>query len=418
VAVLQYAYGPNGKTLQQQNATQTDALGEFRLFDLAPGKYYLRAKPMSAQLPGLDPLADSYSTVYYPNAAEQTAAAPIAVAAGQELKGTDFVLHLTATAFIRGHVVKPAGATNCLALLEGSDQGLVANGDDDAFDTVLMVTTSGPLPPSLSASEFQFPGSHKTDNDGNFEFRRIPVGSHTVSANCGVGKQRYTAKLPIQLEAPGLEGLELRPVGPSTIAGTVSVEGESKSKLTDARVWLAERGMDTIFGGTAPDAVPDGAVGEDGAFTFRDVPPNVYHINVEPPPDLFVKSVTAGGHDVRESGVDLTAGAGSATLQVLLSANGGSIEGSVENGEGAKITLIPDDPQLARTAASTMAGPDGHFSFPSLSPGRYTLFAWEGVDVNQALYDADFRKPFESSGQTIDVAEKQKATVQLKLIQK
>jgi hypothetical protein len=51
-------------------------------------------------------------------------------------------------------------------------------------------------------------------------------------------------------------------------------------------------------------------------------------------------------------------------------------------------------------------------------PGRYKLYAWESVDIEAAFYDAEFRKPFESKAQTVDVEEKQKATVQLELIPK
>jgi hypothetical protein len=62
--------------------------------------------------------------------------------------------------------------------------------------------------------------------------------------------------------------------------------------------------------------------------------------------------------------------------------------------------------------------PDGHFAFRSLRPGRYKIYAWESVDINAAMYDTEFRKPFESKGQTVGVEEKQRASVQLQLIPK
>ena len=49
-----------------------------------------------------------------------------------------------------------------------------------------------------------------------------------------------------------------------------------------------------------------------------------------------------------------------------------------------------------------------------MPPGKYRLFAWEDADINQALYDAEFRKPFESRGETVDLAAKQKATALLR----
>jgi hypothetical protein len=106
-------------------------------------------------------------------------------------------------------------------------------------------------------------------------------------------------------------------------------------------------------------------------------------------------------------------------LQIVLSANGGGIEGSVENGAGAKVILVPSDPQAPRALAKmVLAGPDGRFAFPVVAPGRYKVFAWEEVDPGAAMYDAEFRKPFESKGQAVEVSEKQKATAQLQLIPK
>jgi len=76
--------------------------------------------------------------------------------------------------------------------------------------------------------------------------------------------------------------------------------------------------------------------------------------------------------------------------------------------------LIPADPQRLKTLARSVSAEDGHFSFQAVPPGEYRLFAWEDADINQALYDAEFRKPFESRGETVDLAAKQKATALLR----
>jgi len=423
VAVLAYGYGPSGKALQVRSESQTDAAGDYRVFDLPPGTYYLRAKPMSAQMPGIAQQGEAYSTVYYPNAPQPAVAAAINVAAGQEQRGVDFVLHPISTASIRGRVIKPAGGENCSVSLEGGmDEGDMDMGDAGGMmGTVGFVTTADPEQlAGLDPSEFMFPGGRKVDKDGKFEFRGIPIGSHSLSGTCSIGKQRYSTKLAIELESAGLENLELRPVGPSNVTGQIQIEGESKSKITAARVWLGSSGGDFFFfGGDDSADGADGKVAEDGTFSFHDVHPNIYHINVQAPPDLYLKSMMESSRDVRESGVDLTAGGMSVTLHVVLSANGGSIEGSVENGGSAKVTLIPSDPQRARSLAkAAVAGADGHFSFQAVAPGSYRLLAWEDVDVSAAMYDAEFRKPFEGKGQTVEVAEKQKTTAQLILIPK
>jgi hypothetical protein len=222
--------------------------------------------------------------------------------------------------------------------------------------------------------------------------------------------------MPIQLDAGGLDNVELHPVGPSTITGQVRLEGDSKSKLTDARVFVGQSDGESFFiEGNSESA--EGKIAEDGTFSIHDLSAEIYHVSISAPSDLYVKSITQDGRDIQDSGVDLKAGGMSATVQIVLSANGGSIEGSVENGAGAKVILVPSDPQAARTLAKTVtAGDDGHFAFTVLAPGRYKVFAWEDVDPNAAMYDPEFRKPFESKGQAVEVGEKQKATAQLQLI--
>jgi hypothetical protein len=121
---------------------------------------------------------------------------------------------------------------------------------------------------------------------------------------------------------PGLDNLSLRPAPPSTITGKVTIEGQSNSKVIDARVSLEERGTTTFLGGQGATDAPDGSVGEDGAFRFHDLVPGVYHLGVEPPEGLYLKSVTIGGREARESVLDLSDGAASVEVNILLSANG------------------------------------------------------------------------------------------------
>src|ERR1017187_10382522 len=124
VAVLAYGHGPEGKVLQMRSSSQTDATGEYRIFDLPPGRYYLRAKPQSSQMPAMaQVVGESYATTFYPNATQPTEAAAIDLAAGQEQRGLDFVLRPISTASIRGRVAKPAGGENCTAALEGFGDG-------------------------------------------------------------------------------------------------------------------------------------------------------------------------------------------------------------------------------------------------------------------------------------------------------
>ena len=403
VAVLEHGHGPSSKKLQMRGNTQTDALGEYRLFDLPPGTYYLRAKPIS---PG-DQLSDAYATVYYPNAQQQAGASAVALSAGQELRGADFVLHAAPVSFIQGRIVKPEGGIGCATNLEAGDELEPSIGDMmGSVSFTSMFSVAGD-----STVHIGLPGQ-PVGEDLKFEFHNLPLGGYSLTGTCTVGKQQYTVRMPVQLDATGLDNLELRPVGPSTITGQLRLEGESESKLTETRVALSR-----VYR-LNPES--DSTPAEDGTFSFGNLSPAIYYINIIPPPDLYVKSITQEGRDVREPGLDLQGGGMSVAVQVVLSANGGSIEGSVEDGAGAHVILIPEDPQAALTWARVVeVGAEGHFVFHVVAPERYQLFAWEdGEDAGTAIFDAEFRKPFESKAQTVEVQEKQKATAQLQLIPK
>jgi hypothetical protein len=225
VALLVYAHGSSGKKLQIRQDMQTDALGEYRLFDLPPGTYYLRAKPLSAQNPAMGLPTEAYATIYYPNSPHQAGAGTVQLAAGQEQRGIDFVLHSISVASIRGRVIKPAGSDKCSTFLEAASDELQNNPADDMSGSVGFYMVSG-SDGQLDGGEL--PG-RQVDGVGNFAFRNVPVGSHSLTAICMAGQQRYTVKLPIQLDAGGMENLELRPVGPSTVTGQLRLEGVSKA---------------------------------------------------------------------------------------------------------------------------------------------------------------------------------------------
>ncbi|HMC59921.1 MAG TPA: carboxypeptidase-like regulatory domain-containing protein, partial [Candidatus Solibacter sp.] len=167
-----------------------------------------------------------------------------------------------------------------------------------------------------------------------------------------------------------------------------------------------------------------GTVTEDGAFGFRDVEPDVFHVNVGLPDELYLKSVSWSTADVMESGLDLSAGAPGTDLEIVVSANGGQIDGKVEDEDSdpvdhALVTLVPPGARRNRNFfKSVRTTPDGHFTFTGVAPGTYKLLAWDDVDVNAVLYDPDFLRPFETAGQSIQIVEGARQSATLKLIVK
>ena len=388
VAVMLYQYTARGRELTQRNGTSTNDLGEYRIFDLSPGKYYLKATPRGVVNfnSGAQANTDSLAPAFYPGASDPAAAAPLEVRPGEEVRGIDLILRRTQTYTVSGRVFKPVGASNAIL--------------------PVMVT-------QVSSGSRMMSGGGINDSQGNFQLRLRP-GAYELSVQAMVENKRWSVRRPIQVGASDIEGIELRPAPPVDVNGVFRIEGTSKYPLSQPRVVLESANLGG-YGGM-------GNTREDGSFTLKDVEPGIYRVSVTAAQDLYVKSVRCGSADVGEAGIDL-AGGGACDLTVTLSSNGGQINGKIEADEqtvagGLVVTLVPTgarrDASLFKTG---MMQRDGSFRIQAIAPGAYKVFAWAGaVNLNAVRYDPEFLKPFESLGQSVQISEGGKETVTLKPI--
>ena len=381
VQTMVYRYTAAGRQLSPRGSATSNDLGEYRIYDVPPGHYYLKASSFESMGGGSS--GESYGTSYYPGTPDTATAAAIEVGAGQTLEGINLTLHPTRVASIRGRVMNP-GNNLLVGLMKFSEGGS-------------STTNMG-----------------VDDRDGKFELQASP-GSYFLTAASTVGGQHYSASLPIQVGAADLEGIELHLLPPIEIAGQIRIEGKTSAKLSRLNIALES-------GGRRTQSMASLGPKEDGSFVLQGLEPSVYQVSAEAPEDLYLKAVRWGDRDVMQAGLDLTQGAAESRLVVVMSANGGQIDGVVEDDQSAPaveatVTLVPSGAAPSRSLfkfAST--SPRGHFSMAGIAPGSYKLFAWEDADPNQVMYDPDFLKPFDSQAQSIEISEGSRKSVQLKLI--
>jgi hypothetical protein len=421
VSVMTYQYTAKGRELATRNSASANDLGEYRFFDLQPGKYYLRVtasntSSVSSLVAGNE---DSYAPAFYPSARDASGASVIDLQPGLERSGTDFTLRRAHAATVSGRLAKPAGALQPNVRLSSLEPG------------------------------FNSYGGMTMDAQGGFSIRQVQPGSYVLVADASVGDKGYAARVPLQVGSTDIENLAVQFVPTFDMNGRVQIEGtpaagpgavpvmqttpaagsRGSSLLSQIMVNLSGRFPQTMIRRTAADGSITMSNGmnprpnDDGTIVFKDLAPDIYTVSVNVPGLLYLKSLRCGNTEIGDSGIDLTGGAG-CELSVVLSYNVGRVEGSVEDESGqpaasAVLTLVPVGSIRKSVLFKTgVVFQQGSFTIQGVAPGAYKLYAWDDVDTNAVRYDPDFLKPYEALGQTVQISEGASEHVTVKLIKK
>lgn len=392
VALMRRGYQRGVRQMVLSNTVQTNDQGEFRIANLAPGRYYVVAQDRSV----LDLVQGAGTGVggplsavptYYPNGTDPQSAAPLDVAAGQEVRGIEIKLRQARAYSARGKVLGP-------------------NGGQVPQPTVLMAT---PKNSTQNTTLLQLARNQVIVRpDGAFELRGLIPGSYTVMAVVSQPTNRMVGQVEINIMDSDAKDLVVPLGSGGTLSGSIRLdEGDIKTLLgptpADAQtsalsVAAAVAGIPVSGGRPAfllTDALQSGlpaplppTIKEDGSFTMEGIAPGRWLLNFAGlPAGTYVKSVKLNGGDVTHSDLDFSRGAGG-TLEIVLSKKAGDVNGSIvteknESTAGYMVSLWTRDPdagQLNNGIRTATTDQSGSFKFPSLAPGIYYAAAWEEID--------------------------------------
>ena len=400
VQVSRQIYAQGGKQMSRAGAASTNDLGEYRVYGLAPGRYFVSAD--ARQNPLMPQAEEEYVTTWLPRTADAMAAAPIDVAAGAQLRNIDILLAKLHTVSVRGRVVGDVPPS-----------GGIQSAQRTHFSVVL--TTRNNMGAGGNASR----GTAVTP-EGTFDFRGVTPGPYFLIAQANAQRKNFAARMAIQVGGSNVEGITLPIGGGVPVIGRVRVEGETTRSIASVQVLL--RPAET--GGFVFGPFPSQQVKPDGSFQMDDVGADRYTISFTGMPEgFYVKSARSSNVDVLAGGLEVS-GASPAHLDVVLSPNAGKVTGTVldPNTEKAApmmmVVLIPQEKErrdreaFYQTATSDLSG---QFTFKSVVPGEYRVYAWEDVEYS-AWMDPDFMKPVESRGEAVSVSEGGRHAVQVNLI--
>lgn len=459
IQALRWNYVRGRRQLTPAGGAHTNDRGEYRIYNISPGRYYLCATYEGGYVGGYmsvtsgDDVSASeqgYAPVFYPGIADPSQAAAVELRGGEDVSGINFMLVPQHTVHVSGRVFnavtgQPARAVHVTVMGRSLTMRAWLSGDHD--------TTS--------------------DDQGMFHFRGILPGSYIVEAQWDGGpgqgpgtvitndngqrtvqysRTHYSGRQQFEVGAADVEGLNLTIAPGTDVAGTLKVEGtlalntRPPQASGNAVVQRDRDGNETVVetvtaGGRTMmmsrsnqmrvvlEPIDDislgnytGAIKGDNTFSIGNVPEGTYRVNINGMPEgAYLKSARMGGQDVLESGLIMTRGR-RGSLDLVISAAAGRLDGTTLDSDGkpfmgARVVLVPDGdrrkiPNLYRTTSSDQYG---RFTMRSVPPGDYKLFAWESVEAG-AYQDAEFMRPYEDQGQVVHVTEGGETTAELKVI--
>lgn len=399
VRAVRWRYVSGTKQLRPSGWASTDDLGEYRLFGLAPGRYYLEAVRRNAmaalsiqERPAGKPAEEGYVPTYYPGTTDIASAQALDLAPGAQLRGVDFTLSKARTVRVRGRVSYPENVRHRGVLVT-----LVPRGQAP-WESMRRALPLG--------------------EQGTFELTDVRPGAYTISAILRDGQIAYSAIQGLDVGSGNVENVLLAPSPGVELAGQLRYEG--KPPANPAQLQVSLRGGDANEIRFAP--TPSGEVKEDGSFTLTNVGPDIYRVRVDGLADgSYVKSVRIGNDELKESGIDTTRGV-AGPLVIAVSARAGQIEGVVLDAKqqpmaGASVVLVPAPKLRDRQDAYREITSDqyGRFLLKTIEPGDYKLFAWEDLEPGEYM-DPEFLKPVEERGFAIRIHEGSRETAELTAI--
>lgn len=384
VSALREVYSSGKRDLSIETTVPTNDLGEYRLFGLRPGRYFIRAEyEPNEHLIGqhqiereTDEEQRGYVPMYYPGSFDPARATAMSVRAGEEIPSVEILLQPVPTFSVRGRIfnlVSRRSDTYTVSLAPRQAEQWLTLPQRDAF-------TDGP--------------------DDSYVIRDVLPGSYTLRVFWSEEGKTYQAVQSVDVGNADVVGANLVIVSGMTVSGRIIWDG--KPSLEHDPLTIVLRAADGTYAGSHARATATGTFALNNVFDGR------YRLNVVgQTQDCYLKAVQYGSIDGLADGFTVLRGTNS-TLEVTISSKSARVQGTVVDADnlpaiGVWVILVPDDAHRNQHRLYKQSTTDqyGRFDIHGVAPGEYKLFSWEEVEEG-AWQDPEFLKAFEDKGESVE----------------
>jgi Carboxypeptidase regulatory-like domain len=357
----------------------TNDLGEFRIFGLPPGRYYIAAM-YRGSMGGDSDDRSGYGPTYYPGTGNTAQAQRITIAAGQTVGGINFTLLPLRTVKVSGIVLDAQGRP-------------LGGGFINAITRSFMAGAAGAT----------------IRPDGKFTISGLTPGDYALRVVLPGNNESVT--MPITLADTDVSDVQLMTSKPPTIRGRVVLDDSAPPPKGSSLRIFVQSDLPMMGGGNAQ-------VKDD--FTFE-TSMSAGHARLT----LFagewrLRAVRLDGADVTDAGFDVPPN-GVSGLVVELSARHADLSGTVLDANGAAsrdyvVLIFPQNPER-------WTGPNSVFAVRPSSDGTFKLRAPGGdyyaaalEELEQGLSnDPDILGQLRDGAQRLSIADGETRSLVLKL---
>jgi hypothetical protein len=449
VQLMRYSYDAQGqRSYQNVGLAKTNDRGEYRIYWITPGRYYLMAgsaasgsNPLLAMVTMMDGNTTSANELpmtlgftFYPGVDDIASARAIDLLPGADLDSVNLTLSpRPPTHRIRGRVVdsrtgQPPAKARVVA--SARTPGVTSNS-------------------VLEQMALQLPTNNYNSNNGTFEIRDLLPGAYVVSALVQDPAPAAAAGRGAVLQANMSGGLTAVDVGDSDadgvvvtvvpagpVAGRIRVDGQQQSVTPDRlrlQLIFQNSGAPSLASSIPGRSIVSATPAADFTFRFGNVSVGDYRVTVQgqgavaagarPGSNaVYIKEARFDGADVLNGPLRIS-GTASGTLDILIGVGGGQVTGTLTDRRSqpvpvTQVVLIPDRArdrtELYRTVNTDGSG---RFNMTGITPGDYKVFSWDGLEP-YGWFDPDVMAQSETKGVSVRVTDSSSEMIDVKLIAK
>lgn len=367
-------------------------LGEYRLFGLAPGTYFVSAVLRNFNM-GDSADRSAYAPTFYPGTGNMAEAQKLTVAPGQTITGVNLTLQPIQAVRISGVALDIQGRPLIGAYV-------------NVMQRVGMMPMGG--------------NGGMVKPDGSFSVGGVTPGEYTLRATPPGGGIEEFAALDISVAGGGdITDVQLQLTKASTIRGRVVFEaGDVKPPVASALRVTAQH--PNTFSAMAGNTVPK----DDLTFEMKTSAGHVQiRTGISGTGAWRMKRVLAAGLDVTDSGLEIPANATLEDVVIEMTSRHAELTGTVRDGAGDQIkdcvvVIFAQDPQRwtgqTRYYGTSRPDADGVFHMRP-TPGDYYVVAFEEFDNSAQFNDSDVLRQLIDRATKLSIADGDTTKLELTL---